>query len=90
MELRKRSTLVAVSAGLLAIAAFLIYLPSELGAALTIPPDSSEYSICLANLLEHGRFGFTLNGEWYPSRYSPWFSLLCLTHAYLLGGGDVF
>jgi len=89
MELRKRSTLVAVSAGLLAIAAFLIYLPSQLGAALTIPPDSSEYSICLANLLEHGRFGFTLNGEWYPSRYSPWFSLLCLTPAYLLGGGNV-
>lgn len=73
----------------LASAAFLIYLPSELGSALTIPPDSSEYSICLANLFEHGRFGFTLNGEWYPSRYAPWFSLLCLTPAYLLSGGDV-
>ena len=73
----------------LALAAFLIYLPSELGAALTIPPDSSEYSICLANLFEYGRFGFTLNGEWHPSRYAPWFSLLCLTPAYLLSGGNV-
>ena len=72
----------------LALAAFLIYLPSELGATLTIPPDSSEYSICLANLFEHGRFGFTLNGTWYPSRYAPWFSLLCLTPAYLLSGGS--
>ena len=71
------------------LAAFLIYLPSELGAALTIPPDSSEYSICLANLFEYGRFGFTLNGEWYPSRYAPWFSLLCLMPAYFLSGGDV-
>ena len=71
------------------LAAFLIYLPAEIGVALTIPPDSSEYSICLVNLFEHGRFGFTLNGEWYPSRYSPWFSLTCLTPAYLLSGGDV-
>ena len=76
-------------ASLLALAAFLVYLPPELGAALTVPPDSSEYSICLANLFEHGRFGFTLNGTWYPSRYAPWFSLLCLAPAYLLSGGNV-
>lgn len=75
--------------GALLIAAFFIYLPSELGAALTIPPDSSEYAISLANFFEHGRFGFTLNGEWYPSRYAPWFSLLCLTPAYFLSGGNV-
>lgn len=78
-----------VCIGLLLLSAFLIYLPSELGEALTIPPDSSEYSISLVNLFEHGRFGFTLNGEWYPSRYAPWFSLLCLTPAYLLSGGNV-
>ena len=41
-----------VCAGLLLFSAFLIYLPSELGAALTIPPDSSEYSICLVNLFD--------------------------------------
>ncbi len=75
--------------GLLSLAAFCIYLPPELGAALTIPPDSSEYSICLANLFEHGRFGFTLNGEWYPSRYAPWFPLSCLVPAYFLSGGNV-
>ena len=67
-----------------AIAGFLLYLPSELGASLAIPPDSTEYSIGLANLFEHGRFGFTLNGEWYPSRYAPWFSLFCLAPAYLV------
>ena len=78
-----------IPCGMLLIAAFLIYLPSELGMSLLIAPDASEYSICLANLFEHGRFGFTLNGEWYPSRYAPWFSLLCLTPAYLLSGGDV-
>ena len=74
---------------LLSFAGFLIYLPSELGVALSVPPDSSEYSICLANLFEYGRFGFTLNGEWYPSRYTPFFSLLCLTPAYLLSGCNV-
>ncbi len=78
-----------VVAGLLVLAAFFIYLPAELGAAMTIPPDSTEYSICLANFLEHGRFGFTLNGEWYPSRYTPWFSLFFLSPAYLLSGGNV-
>ena len=74
---------------LLMLAAFLIYLPPESGIALTIQPDSSEYSICLSNLFEHGRFGFTLNGEWYPSRYTPWFSLFCLSPAYFFCGGNV-
>lgn len=74
----------------LLVAGFLIHLPSELGASLAIPPDSNEYSIGLANLIEHGKFGFTLNGEWYPSRYAPWFSLSCLTPAYLLFWGDIF
>ena len=68
---------------------FLLHLPSELGASLAIPPDSNEYALGLANLFEHGKFGFTLNGEWYPSRYAPWFSLTCLTPAYFLFGGDV-
>ena len=69
-------------------AGFLLYLPSDLSVSLTIPPDSSEYSIGLVNLLEHGRFGFTLNGLWYPSMYPPWFSVSCLIPAYLLSGGD--
>ena len=68
----------------LVVAGFLLHLPSELGASLAIPPDSTEYSIGLVNLFEHGKFGFTLNGEWFPSRYSPWFSLSCLAPAYLL------
>ncbi len=73
----------------LLVAGFLLHLPSELGMSLAIPPDSNEYAIGLANLFEHGKFGFTLNGEWYPSRYAPWFSLTCLTPAYFLFGGDV-
>lgn len=71
---------------LLSVSAFLLYLPSEIGTSLTIPPDSSEYAISLDNLFRHGSFGFTLNGIWYPSRYAPWFSLSCLSPAYLLSG----
>ncbi len=71
------------------IAGFLLHLPSEIGASFAIPPDSSEYAISLSNLFHHGIFGFTLNGEWYPSRYAPWFSLFCLSPAYFLFGGDV-
>ncbi len=68
----------------LVFAGFLLHLPSELGASLAIPPDSTEYSIGLANLFSHGKFGFTLNGEWFPSRYAPWFPLTCLAPAYLV------
>ena len=73
----------------LLVAGFLLHLPSEIGMSLAIPPDSNEYAIGLANLFEHGKFGFTLNGDWYPSRYAPWFSLFCLTPAYFVFGGDV-
>jgi len=73
--------------GLLCVG-FLLYLPSELGMSLAIPPDSSEYAVSLTNLLAHGTFGFTLNGTWYPSRYAPWFSISCLTPGYWLFGGD--
>ena len=84
-----KSIRVILLAWLTLIVAFLIYLPPDLSVSLTIPPDSSEYSIGLVNFFRHGRFGFTLNGQWYPSRYPPWFSLSCLSPAYLLGGGDV-
>lgn len=74
---------------ILAVAAFLLYLPSELCGALAITPDSTEYSVCLANLFEKGTFGFTVNGVMYPSRYAPWFSLTCLSPAYLLTGNPL-
>ena len=74
---------------LVAVAGFLLHLPSELGMSLAIPPDSNEYAIGLAGLFEHGTFGFSLNGEWHPSRYAPWFSLFCLSPAYILFGCDV-
>lgn len=70
----------------LAVAAFLLYLPPELCGALAITPDSTEYSVCLANFFEKGTFGFTINGQMYPSRYAPWFSLTCLSPGYLLTG----
>ena len=73
----------------LLIAGFLLHLPSGLGVSLSIPPDSTEYAICLANLFEHGKFGFTINGEWFPSRYAPWFSIFYLSPAYFIFGGDV-
>ena len=79
-EMLKRLAVLAF----LAISGFFLYLPSELGVSLAIPPDSTEYSICLANLFRYGKFGFTLNGEWFPSRYAPWFSLTCLAPVYLL------
>lgn len=74
---------------ILLFAGWLLYLPAELGSALTVAPDSDEYCISLANLIEHGRFGFLLNGTWYPSRYSPWFSITCLLPTYILCGGNI-
>jgi len=73
----------------LSAAAYLLFTPPETVMALTVPPDSSEYCVGLVNLFDHGVFGLTLNGVWYPSRYSPWFSLFCLTPVHFLTGGNV-
>lgn len=72
----------------LGFAAFLLYVPWQIGFSLAIPPDAEEYAFSLANLIEHGKFGFQLDGVWYPSRYTPWFSLTCLLPCYLLNGGN--
>lgn len=88
-ESRQNGIRAMFMAALLLVASFLIYLPFEIGASLTIPPDSSEYMVSLSNFFNHGIFGFTLNGAWYPSRYSPWFSLSCLSPTFLLSGGNV-
>lgn len=87
-EFVQQHTMLCVWGAVLSLSGYFLYLPSETGAALLIPPDSSEYAIGLVNLFEHGTFGITLNGEWYPCRYSPWFSISCLTPAYFLGLGD--
>lgn len=70
-------------------AAYFLHVPSELGTAMAIPPDTDEYCISLAHFVEDGRFGYELNGAFYPSKCPPWFSLIYLLPSYLLSGFQI-
>ena len=58
--------------------------------AFTFMPDSLEYSMGCASLLESGRYGIQLDGVFHPSRYLPWFSALICLPAVRLFHGDIF
>ena len=53
---------------------------------LSIVPDSVEYAIGANNIVTSGEYTILLNGEKFPPRYPPWFSLLILAPAYLIFG----
>jgi len=59
------------------------------GIVISVTPDAVEYYWGALRLSCGERFGITLNGVWYPSRYTPYFSLL-LTPFVRLAGGEVW
>ena len=66
------------------------FSPASNGGALVLEPDSLEYSMGCASLLESGRYGIQLDGVFQPSRYLPWFSALICLPAVRLFQGDIF
>ena len=73
---------------------FVFYLiktfsPASNGGALIFAPDSLEYSMGCASLLESGRYGIQLDGIFQPSRYLPWFSAMICLPAVRLFQGDI-
>ena len=66
------------------------FSPASNGGAFTFfMPDSLEYSMGCASLLESGRYGIQLDGMFYPSRYLPWFSAMICLPAVRLFHGDI-
>ena len=55
-----------------------LFTPAKYGTCWRVIPDAMENAFCAENLLREGRFGFYLNGAFYPSRYLPWYPLLFL------------
>ncbi len=49
-------------------------------------PDAVEYVSMAINYLNQGTFQIDVNGQFYPSRYAPWFSLTVLTPALIFFG----
>jgi hypothetical protein len=70
-------------------ACWCLYLPPHSGIFGITVPDSLENLLCTANFLKEGRYGFYLNGEFFPSRYLPWFSLSFLAPVMWLFSTDV-
>lgn len=87
------STALSLRAGfstplLLALTTFVALLPGVLGATHFSVSDSVEYLAAARNFVAHGRFGITLHGEWYPSRFPWWFPATFLAPLLTVFGMD--
>ena len=56
------------------------------GIIISVVPDAVEYCWGALRLAEGERFGISLNGVWYPSRYSPLMSAVLWPFVKLAGG----
>lgn len=89
LHLRNNYHFIALSV-LFAIAAATLFFRSPYSASnLEIVPDSVEYAAGAFRIVNNGTFDIILNGQSYPSRYTPWFSLFILSPAYLIFGNEV-
>ncbi len=78
---------IAAALALILADAALLFSPPSLGAATAVRPDAMENVFAGAG--DGGLFGFVLNGEWRPSRYSPWLHWLILA-PFQAASGDPF
>lgn len=75
-------------AGIVALAAMILYRAPAGAANLAIVPDSEEYVSGALRILQNGTYDIMLNGDSaLPARYTPWFSIFCLLPGYLVAGG---
>jgi hypothetical protein len=68
----------------LALAAIVLLRGPYLASDMAYTPDCAEYALGARRIAAEGRFGFTLGGKDFPSRYPPGFSIL-LSPAYAIG-----
>ncbi|MFN2622828.1 MAG: ArnT family glycosyltransferase [Chthoniobacterales bacterium] len=55
---------------------------------LEVPPDSVEYALAPAQLLEIGHYQIVAEGRGLPPRYPPWFSVVVILPVYVLLGAE--
>jgi len=55
---------------------------------LEIVPDSVEYAIAASRLVTDQSYTIVIDGQSWPPRYAPWFSMIVIAPAYLLFGDE--
>lgn len=74
--------------GLLLIAAIWMARSPYSASNLEVPPDSVEYALSAAQLMETGQYQIVVEGRGLPPRYPPWFSAAVILPVYALFGAE--
>jgi len=72
----------------LAIAFIIIFKTAYNASDLEIVPDSVEYAVAASRLVTDQSYTIVIDGQSWPPRYPPWFSMLVIAPAYLLFGDE--
>jgi len=74
---------------ILLVAMVILYISPYNASDLSISPDSVEYAIGAHNYAYKGICRISYCNEWFPIRYSPWFSMFMLAPVFYFLGGEV-
>jgi hypothetical protein len=72
----------------LAIAFTILFRTAYNASDLEIVPDSVEYTVAASRLVTDQSYTIVIDGQSWPPRYPPWFSMLVIAPAYLLFGDE--
>jgi len=72
----------------LAIAFIILFKTAYNASDLEIVPDSVEYAVAASRLVTDQSYTIVIDGQSWPPRYTPWFSMLVIAPAYLLFGDE--
>ena len=72
----------------LAIAFIIIFRSAYNASDLAIVPDSVEYTVAASRLVTDQSYTIVIDGQSWPPRYAPWFSMLVIAPAYLIFGNE--
>jgi len=72
----------------LTIAVIILFRTAYNASDLEIVPDSVEYAVTASRLVTDQSYTVVIDGQSWPSRYPPWFSMLVIAPAYLFFGDE--
>ena len=72
----------------LAIAFIILFRTAYNASDLEIVPDSVEYTVAASRLVTDQSYTVVIDGQSWPPRYAPWFSMLVIAPAYLIFGDE--
>ncbi len=72
----------------LAIAFIILFRTAYNASDLEIVPESVEYAVAASRLVTDQSYTIVIDGQSWPPRYPPWFSMLVITPAYLIFGNE--